>query len=670
MRNILGLMVFFLTAVSSFASPINWADTLLGVSSEAKPKRFPEQAFKGYQALGAPSVMPDFGFTPAAWMPDLTRKSIEWLKVGFSNPQRISQVSIHENINPGAISKVYIYDENKGEHLIYNNLNPAPIQELGRVFNIFIPKTSLKINAVKIELITMEYNDYYQIDAVGISDNSDSARVNINLPKDVVYQSHKENLGKNINSQYSELGPIISPDGRTLFFTRDKHPENIGANRGQDVWYSESDSSGNFGVAINIGEPINNDKNNFVVGCSQDGNVIYLGNVYHADGTLSRGVSQSFKVGDGWSFPQQIVIDNYYNSSLNSSYSFAANGKVLILSIERDDSYGANDLYVSFLGDNGVWSEPKNLGKRINTVASEESPFLAADGVSLYFSTSGLPGFGSNDMFVSRRLDSTWLNWSEPINLGPAINTKGWDGYYTITASGDWAYFVSNENPLDAEDIFRIKMPQSLKPLDVVLIKGKVLNAKTKKPVEAAIIYETLHDGKNAGIAKSNPTTGEYTITLPVGYRYGYLANVAGYASINENIDLTSGTQYREYRKDLLLVPIEQGQSVRLNNIFFEFAKYELLPESIFELKRVVKLLEENPSVKILISGHTDNVGTNATNQLLSENRAKAVYDYLISCGIEPSRMKFNGYGAKKPLVSNATESGRRTNRRVEFTIE
>lgn len=662
------LMIFALS--NSYAAQVFWADKLLGASSEAKPRNFPNQSFKAAQALGKPSVMPDFGLTPAAWMPDLTRKSIEWIKVGFSKPQYTTQVSIYESVNPGAIAKVYIYDENRIEHLIYNNLNPAPIQELGRMLNIIIPKTRLKINAIKIEFSTMEYNDYYQIDAIGISENTDSVAVEINLPKDILYRDKKENLGKNVNSPFNELGPIISPDGRKLFFTRDKHPENIGQKKDQDVWFSETDETGIFKPAINIGRPVNNEKNNFVVGMSQDGNMIYIGNVYNSDGTLSKGISQSYRTDDSWSFPQKLVIENYYNNSLNSSYTFGANGKVMVLSIERDDAFGGNDLYVSFLNDDGVWSEPRNLGMQINTVDSEESPFLAADGVSLYFSTAGLPGFGSNDMFVTRRLDNTWLNWSEPVNLGPSINTQGWDGYYTITASGDWAYFVSNENSIGSEDIFRIRIPQSLKPLEVVLIKGKVLNSKTKKPIEANIIYETLSDGKNAGIAKSNPNTGEYTITLPVGKRYGYLANATGYASINENIDLTADTKYREYSQDLFLVPIEQGQSVRLNNIFFEFAKFELLPESIFELSRVARLLEENPEIKISIAGHTDNIGTASANQLLSENRAKAVYDYLKSQGITETRMKFKGYGASRPIANNATEAGRHSNRRVEFVIE
>ena len=271
-------------------------------------------------------------------------------------------------------------------------------------------------------------------------------------------------------------------------------------------------------------------------------------------------------------------------------------------------------------------------------------------------------------MFVSRRLDSTWTNSSEPVNLGPQLNTSGWDAYYTIPASGEYAYFVSTTNSYGQEDIFRVKLPESLKPKPVVLISGRVLDANNN-PVDAKIIYETLPNGKEAGIARSDPKTGEYKIALPAGAKYGFLAEAQGFIAINENLDLQNIKYYREITRDLHLVPIEQGQTIRINNIFFEFGKYELLEDSYAELNRIVGFLKDNPNISIQINGHTDNVGIPKSNLILSKKRAEAVEDYLISKGINNTRLNVKGYGQTKPIEKNNTEEGRSRTRRVEFVI-
>ncbi len=667
MRTAIIIAIIAFNAIVLCGEKIYWADSLIAVSSEARFVNASKTAFKGMQALGKPNIMPDFGVSPCAWMPDYARNGMEWIKVGFKKPITASKLFIYESYNPGAISKVIVFDEYENEKIVYNNLNPMPIQETGRVMSVSFAKIIVK--AVRIEITTVNYKDYYQIDAIGICDCTDDYFLKINLPENATYEE-RTNLGENVNSNYSELCPIITPDGTTLFFTRDQHPENIGENKDQDIWYSTMDSVGNFSQAKNINFPINNEWNNFAVGISQDGNVLYLGNIYNAGGTQSKGLSRSFLTDSGWSFPEKIEIEDYYNLGRFSSFSFSTNGKVLIMSVERRNGFGENDLYVSFLQENRVWSKPVNLGPDINTAASEDTPFLAADGATLYFSSSGHLGYGSNDMFVARRLDESWQKWTEPMNLGKPINSRGWDGYYSLPASGEYAYFVSTENSIGREDIFKIKLPSEFRPYNVVLIKGKVLNAKTKKPVEATIKYEYLANGQNAGIAKSNSKTGEYVITLPGGHRYAYYAVANEFLALNENIDLSSLEQYKEIRKDLLLVPIEIGQKVVLNNIFFEYGKYELLEESFAELERVKKFMLEYPHIKITIEGHTDNIGTLQYNMQLSLNRAKAVRDWLVANGIESSRIKYKGYGPKKPIANNSTEEGRSQNRRVEFELE
>jgi outer membrane protein OmpA-like peptidoglycan-associated protein len=273
------------------------------------------------------------------------------------------------------------------------------------------------------------------------------------------------------------------------------------------------------------------------------------------------------------------------------------------------------------------------------------------------------------DMYIARRLDESWTKWTEPQNLGPQINSESWDAYYTVTASGDYAYFVSTENSVGQGDIYRVKLPQALRPRPVVLLSGRVLDAKTHKPVNARIKYELLPSGREVGGALTNPTTGVYKITLPAGFTYGYRAEAPGYVPVSENLDLRSTEHYSEERRDLTLVPLEKGQTIRLNNIFFETAKAELRPESFAELDRVVDLLKSNPTMEIAITGHTDNVGTASMNRELSDARAKSVMSYLIEKGIAKKRLTAKGYGDSKPVASNDTEEGRQENRRVEFTI-
>ncbi|MCX6164607.1 MAG: OmpA family protein, partial [Ignavibacteriae bacterium] len=269
--------------------------------------------------------------------------------------------------------------------------------------------------------------------------------------------------------------------------------------------------------------------------------------------------------------------------------------------------------------------------------------------VTLYFESKGHGGFGGFDVLMSKRLDDTWKNWSTPINLGNTINTKEDDQEYYITAKGDYAYFASSDNSFGEIDIFRIKLPEKVKPKPVVLIYGKVLNAKTNEPVEAEIKYEILSSGVEAGIANSNPNDGSYKIILPYGKNYGYSAKANGYYSISENINLEKLSEYKEIEKNLYLAPIEVGEVVRLNNVFFDFNKFEIKQESIPELKRVVKFLNDYPSVEIELSGHTDNVGTIEYNQLLSEQRVIAIAAYIITSGISKGRITVIGFGETQP---------------------
>lgn len=491
-------------------------------------------------------------------------------------------------------------------------------------------------------------------------------QIHLVLSSSIVAQE-RENLGPSINTKHDELLPVISADGKTLFFDRRGDSTNIGSTD-DDIWFSEMQKDGAWSKAQNIGEPLNNQYYNYVCSALPDNNVLLLGNRYYTNGTMDAGVSLTSRRRDRWAFPSNLNIRNFRNLAHNSEYSMSPDGNVMIMSINPVDSLAGRDLYVSFKMTGTTWSEPQNIGTLSTPESDEITPFIAADANTIYFSSNRPGGYGDYDIYMSRRLDDSWMFWSKPENPGSTINTSGWDAYYTVPASGEYAYFVSTSRGYGGNDIYRILLPDRVKPIPTVIVKGKVSDPLSN-PLDAVIRYERLSDGKELGAAQSNELSGEYSIALPAGVKYGIRAEKEGYLPVNENIDLTEATTYPEVRRDLTLVPIEKGKTVRMNNIFFEFDKAALTSESTAELDRLVSFLQSRSDIRIEISGHTDNVGADEYNLRLSELRAQSVVDYLISKAVASGRLVAKGYGKTKPVESNATEEGRQKNRRVEFTI-
>jgi OOP family OmpA-OmpF porin len=473
-------------------------------------------------------------------------------------------------------------------------------------------------------------------------------------------------LGPEINTEYSELLPIVAPDGKTLYFSRRYYPGNTGGSSDpDDIWFSVQDSNGHWLKATGIGDPLNRETSDHTGSVTPDGNTLVLGNTYD----YSAGISVTHRTATGWSYPTTLEIENYYNASEYINYFMANDGRTLIFAVRRADTRGIHDLYVSFQKDDGTWSSPMNLGPTINTSGREDSPFLAADGQTLYFSSDGHKGHGDRDIFMSRRLDKSWKRWSKPVNLGADVNSAGDDSFFFIPASGDYAYF-SRTNPERGDaDIVRIGVPKHARPQPVVLLAGRILDRNTKQPLAAKIYYETLADGKRIGEARSDPSTGSYKITLPAGAVYGFRAEADGFVAISDNVDLTRLAFYSEESRDLYLVPMEAGQTIRMNNLFFDVGKASLRRESIPELERLVGLLRRNEAMTIEITGHTDDVGSDENNLALSQSRADAVRAFMIGKGVPEQRVAAVGKGEAMPVEPNTTDEGRQRNRRVEFTI-
>ncbi|MBK7376355.1 MAG: OmpA family protein [Chitinophagaceae bacterium] len=493
-----------------------------------------------------------------------------------------------------------------------------------------------------------------------------------------------ENLGADINTDNPEMRPTISADGNLLFFIRQNDPANIQyatVPNSQDIWYSMRDSTGKWSPAKHLSARVNASHYNAVFWISPDLNKILLKGSFIDGQYYGMGVSMIHKRSDNsWTDAQMLRIRNFekFRETAQFGASMGQDGKTLLFYMTDKKGSYENDLYVSFLEGDNIWTAPKSLGKKINLPDyNEMSPFIASDGKTLYFSSDRPGGIGENDIWMSKRLDDSWTKWSDPVNLGRPINTELSEAFFTLDAGGEYAYLTSSDGAFGGSDIVRVKLLEREKPNPVVLVSGNVYNAKTKEPLAASLIYETLPDGTEVGNGVSSPIDGSFKMVLPYDKNYSIRASADKFFAISENLNLDSLVKagYKEIHKDLYLAPIEIGQVFRLNNVFFDFDKYTLRPESFVELDRVVGFLNEYPNIEIEMSAHTDNKGSDEYNMKLSDNRARSVREYILSKGIAATRIISQGYGETKPVADNNNDDGtdnpegRQLNRRVEFKI-
>ncbi|MFL0205473.1 OmpA family protein [Aquirufa sp. 2-AUSEE-184A6] len=670
----MGIRIFILLifiSLPSLAQKVKWASQIISVSSEYKDPLLGKE-YRALHALGRPSKYPKMSATPSAWQ-SMTPDSPdgEYLLVGFDTTMAIKQVAIFENSGAGSIISVDGLDQN---NKIYPLRTFAPGYALSssQVTYIRLPsKTSFKLKGIKISFNSLRVKGYSQIDAIGISDSDELIENSLKLNSDANAFQARENLGNAINSKFNEICPVVSPDGQKLYFTRWKHPDNLGANKNQDIWVSNWQPDRTWSKATLYPAPINNDENNAVCGITPNGKTLLLNNVYGKDGTMEKGVSFSFLLRTGeWSFPKALKILNFKNKSEFSEYTLAPNGKVLVMTTETKDTYGGKDIYVSFLNADDSWSEPKNVGPVVNTGEAESTPFIAPDGVTMYFSSSGHVGYGNNDIFLSRRLDDTWQNWSVPENLGPIVNTPQWDGYFSVSAKGDYAYFSSTENSIGAEDIYRIKIPEKAKPLTLIQLTGQVINQKTKEPMAARIVIKAKGNPSDTLSIDYDPYVGDYSFMWPAKKAFTVQIKKTGYFSKVEHFDFTSEKNFLQVNRNFFLQMVEKNKAYALANISFDQGKADLKPGFEAELEKVIAILSDNDQYTLLLEGHTDNQGDWNDNLKLSLERVEIVKAYLVSKGVNANRIETKGWGGSRPLANNFIEETRKNNRRVEFTIK
>ncbi|MBC7745282.1 MAG: PD40 domain-containing protein [Flavobacterium sp.] len=475
----------------------------------------------------------------------------------------------------------------------------------------------------------------------------------------VTYQP--KNLGSGINTKEQEYLPVITADEKLLIFTRQ-------ANRNED-FFSSIKIDSNWLVSQSLSKNINTTLYNEGAQCiSPDGMYMFFTGCNRPDGLGRCDIYLSKREGKNWSAP--FNIGGPVNTpGWESQPSLTADGKTLFFVSTRPGGIGGYDIWKSDLKTDGAWTFPKNLGPEINTVYDEQSPFIHADGQTLYFSSNGWPGLGNKDIYVSRK-DSSGKIWSKPKNLGFPINTFGEESGLTISSDGKTAFFASDQKGgFGGLDIYSFELPAPLRPGKVTFVKGNVVDADTKEILDAKIQIINLNTNQVVFDDVSDRETGEFLATMAIGGKFGLNVSKDNYLFFSENFSLDNASNNKPFHIQVPLQKIKVGGMVILNNIFFETNKFNLLSESKVELQQLINFLNLNSNISIEIGGHTDDVGNDKSNLILSENRAKTVYIYLISNKILPSRLSYKGYGETKALNDNKTEEARKNNRRTEFKI-
>ncbi len=473
-----------------------------------------------------------------------------------------------------------------------------------------------------------------------------------------------------LNSVSGDYMPQVNPTGTRLYFTSvrqggfDFKDENSAElDFGEDLYYSKLVND-QWSAPELLPQPINSKANDFGSSFTGDGQTMVYVRCDEPGAMGSCDLYITQLNGSTWSQPRNM--GNVVNTkNWESQPTINTDGNRIIFTSVRPGSYGASDLYMIEKNHLGLWGVPQNLGSIVNTPLSENSPFLAADGKTLYFSSNGHPGMGGADIFYTILENG---KWSVPKNLGHPINSKGNDTNFSISAAGN-GYMASSRLDENNFDIFRVELPDELKPKPTVIVQGVVSNSVDNKPLSALVLIEDLNSGELIATNKSNTETGEYLVVLPAGRDYSVSANADGFFFYSQSFELPKDASYAEVTNNIALEPIKKGTKVVLNNIFFEVGKAELKPISYVELNKAVTLMKNNKTMKIEVGGHTDSQGADAANLSLSQKRAQSVVEYMVLAGIERERLIAKGYGETIPIADNTTKEGRAKNRRTEFVI-
>lgn len=517
-----------------------------------------------------------------------------------------------------------------------------------------------------------------------------------------------DNLGDNINTKFNEYGAVISADESVMIYTARRDNSTGGKidpilnEHFEDLYISYKQEDGSWSPSENLGENVNSKDHDAVSAVSADGQrvIVFLGRENN-----SGDLYECVLTGDQWSKPESLGKNVNTKDYHESTGCYSPDGNTIYFVTNKPGGFGAHDIYVTHKDDKGKWGEATNIGNVINTKYDEEGVFMHPNGKTLYFSSKGHTSMGGYDIFKTVFNDAT-KRWSTPVNLGYPVNTADNDVFFVQSADGKHGYFTSTSQPetKGLRDLYMITFLGPEKPMvlnnednllaeatapikerviapvievkeaQLTILKGVITDFLSKAPLEASI--EIVDNAANQVIAtfKSNSKTGRYLVSLPAGKNYGIAVKKDGYLFHSENFDIPTTAAFQEVEKNIELKQLAVGSKIVLRNIFFDLNKATLRAESTAELQRLVTLMNDVPTLKIELGGHTDSQGSDSYNLQLSKNRAKAVVDYLTKNGISADRLKWEGYGETQ-LVNGCSngvkcsDKEHQLNRRTEFKV-
>lgn len=468
-----------------------------------------------------------------------------------------------------------------------------------------------------------------------------------------------------INKYYIHAYPVLTADQEILIFTKRDGPN---LNQDEDILMTKK-VNGKWSDPVSLSDKINSPFNEGACTMSADGKILVFTSCNRKDGLGACDLYVSYREGNEWTTPQNLG-PNVNSNVWDSEPALSADGRTLYFTSERKGGFGREDIWVTEKNEKGEWSPASNLGKDINTPGREVSPFIHANGSTLYFSSTFHPGFGGFDAFYS---SYNGLSWSAPKNLGYPINTHIDNVTVFISADnkkGYYSVYEKKDMKISKANLFEFEVPKEIiAETQSTFAKGTVYDAETKKKIGAKVELIDLKSNKVIQSVNADAKNGDYLAVLTEGKEYALYVQQEGYLFKSVFFDYKNAKDFNPLTLDVYLDPVKAGKSVVLNNIFFASNSYTLEDKSKTELDKIALFLQKNANVKIEFGGHTDDVGSDKDNLQLSLKRAQSVYDYITKKGIPASRLKYNGYGESKPLVPNSTDENRLQNRRIEFKV-
>jgi len=479
-----------------------------------------------------------------------------------------------------------------------------------------------------------------------------------------VQSIEKQKLESPLNEYRLQYFPVLTADGEQILFTKRDGTGNFDK---EDIFTAFADGKGSWTQPKSLAQAINSAFNEGTCSVTADGKILIYTSCDAPDSQGSCDLYVVYKVNGEWQRPTNMGT-KVNSRSWDSQPSLSADGRVLFFSSNRRGGFGGNDIWYTVRQNDGSWSEAKNLGSLVNTPKDEISPFMFFNNEILFFASDGHQGFGGMDIFLSKVKDGIF---QKPENLGLPINDHLEQVALFITAKKDYAYYTEltkEDEENDRSLLYRFKFPEEIYLGENLMVtEGKVLNAKTGQPVDATLSLVSLTNDSTLYQFQADGKSGEFTMLYPENAVSGLYVEKKGFLPKIYNVDRDKLQNVKDLKVEL--TPVAAGEQFVFENVFFEFDKFDLKPESMTSLKRLQKFLLENPNVNIMISGHTDNIGNQGYNQTLSLQRAKSVQDFLVKAGLHHGRVMVEGKGDKEPLVPNSSPENQALNRRITIKI-